>query len=113
VAILTVSEKVNDYAAEVAAVLKQAGLRVLSDTSSDKLGAKIRAARNLRVPYLAVVGQKEAEGRGVSVRSRDQNAELGFLTLDTFIARVRAEAVAPSLRGGESMEEVGSPNPTT
>jgi threonyl-tRNA synthetase len=113
VAILTVSEKVNDYAAEVATVLKQAGLRVLSDTSSDKLGAKIRAARNLRVPYLAVVGQKEAEGRGVSVRSRDQNAELGFLTLDTFIARVRAEAVAPSLRGGESMEEVGSPNPTT
>jgi threonyl-tRNA synthetase len=113
VAILTVSEKVNDYAAEVAAVLKQAGLRVLSDTSSDKLGAKIRAARNLRVPYLAVVGQKEAEGRGVSVRSRDQNAELGFLTLESFIARVRAEAVAPSLRGAESMEQVGSPNPTT
>ena len=81
VAILTVSEKVNDYAGEVANPV-QAGLalRVLSDTSSDKLGAKIRAARNLRVPYLAVVGQKEAEGRGVSVRSRDQNAELGFLT---------------------------------
>jgi threonyl-tRNA synthetase len=113
VAILTVSEKVNDYAGEVAAILKQAGLRVLSDTSSDKLGAKIRAARNLRVPYLAVVGQKEAEGRGVSVRSRDQNAELGFLTLESFIARVRAEAVAPSLRGAESMEQVGSPNPTT
>jgi threonyl-tRNA synthetase len=113
VAILTVSEKVNDYAAEVSAVLKQAGLRVLSDTSSDKLGAKIRAARNLRVPYLAVVGQKEAEGRGVSVRSRDQNAELGFLTLDDFIARVRAEALPPSLRDGQSMEEVGSTNLTT
>jgi threonyl-tRNA synthetase len=52
------------------------------------------------VPYLAVVGQKEVEGRGLSVRSRDQNAELGFLTLDDFIARVRAEALPPSLRHG-------------
>ena len=100
VAILTVSEKVNDYAEEVRKILQQAGIRTISDTSGDKLGAKIRAARNLRVPYLAVVGQKEVEGRGLSVRSRDQNAELGFLTLDDFIARVRAEALPPSLRRG-------------
>ncbi|MEY4575419.1 MAG: hypothetical protein RL701_122 [Pseudomonadota bacterium] len=100
VAILTVTEKVNDYAIEVAQLLQQAGIRTLSNLSSDKLGAKIRTARNLRVPYLAVVGQKEADGRGLSVRSRDQNAELGFLTLDDFIARLRAEALPPSLRRG-------------
>jgi threonyl-tRNA synthetase len=98
VAVLTVSEKVNEYAATVVDKLKRAGIRVISDTSADKLGAKIRNARNMRLPYLAVVGQKEAEGGGVSVRSRDENKELGFLTLDDFIARVQAESIAPSLR---------------
>jgi len=100
VAVLTVSEKVNDYAKEVAAQLQRAGLRTMLDISGEKLGAKIRAARNLRLPYLAVVGQKEEQERGVSVRSRDQNAELGFLTVDDLIARVRAEALPASLRRG-------------
>jgi len=100
VAILTVTEKVNDYAKEAEQILRDAGIRVITDLSSDKLGAKIRAARNLRVPYLAVVGQKEVQDRGLSVRSRDQNAELGFLRLDDFIARVRGEALPPSLRRG-------------
>jgi threonyl-tRNA synthetase len=100
VAVLTVSEKVSDYAQEVAQLLRDAGIRVITDLSSDKLGAKIRSARNLRVPYLAVVGQKEAQERALSVRSRDQNAELGSLQLDEFIARVRAEALPPSLRRG-------------
>jgi threonyl-tRNA synthetase len=100
VAILTVSEKVNDYAVEVRDLLQRAGVRTIADLSSDKLGAKIRSARNLRVPYLAVVGQKEAQERGLSVRSRDLNTDLGFVTIDDFIARVRAEAVPPSLRRG-------------
>jgi threonyl-tRNA synthetase len=100
VAVLTVSEKVNDYANEVRETLDRAGIRAIADTSGDKLGAKIRAARNMRVPYLAVVGAKEATERGVSVRSRDQNAELGFLTLDALIARIRTEALPPSLRRG-------------
>jgi threonyl-tRNA synthetase len=100
VAILTVTEKVNDYAEEARKQLQAAGIRTMTDLSSDKLGAKIRAARNLRVPYLAVVGQKEVQERGLSVRSRDLNAELGFLTLDDFVARVGAEALPPSLRRG-------------
>jgi threonyl-tRNA synthetase len=99
VAVLTVTEKVNDYAMEVRDQLQRAGVRTILDISADKLGAKIRAARNLRLPYLAVVGQKEEQERGVSVRSRDQNAELGFLTVDDLIARVRAEARPASLRG--------------
>jgi threonyl-tRNA synthetase len=98
VAVLTVSEKVNDYALEVRDILQRAGVRVVTDLSSDKLGAKIRGARNMRTPYLAVVGQKEVEQRGVSVRSRDENAELGFLTLEQFSDRLRAEALPPSLR---------------
>lgn len=108
VAVLTVSEKVNDYAAEVVQVLKSAGVRVIADTSADKLGAKIRNARNLRVPYLAVVGQKEVEGRGASVRSRDENKELGFLKLEELVARVQSEGLPPSLRPGQSVERTGS-----
>ncbi len=98
VAVLTVSEKVNDYANEVVALLRRSGIRVIADLSSDKLGAKIRNARNLRLPYLAVLGQKEADGRGASVRCRDENKELGFLTLDELISRVRGEGIPPSLR---------------
>ncbi len=98
VAVLTVSEKVNDYANEVVALLRRNGVRVISDLSADKLGAKIRNARNLRVPYLAVVGQKEEEQRGVSVRSRDEGKELGFLTLEEMIARIGNESIPPSLR---------------
>jgi threonyl-tRNA synthetase len=108
VAVLTVSEKVNDYAAEVMRAFAEAGIRAIADTSADKLGAKIRNARNLRVPYLAVVGQKEAEERGVSVRSRDENKELGMLKLDELIARLRSEALPPSLRSVQTVERKGS-----
>ncbi len=108
VAVLTVSEKVNDYASEVMKAFADAGIRAIADTSADKLGAKIRNARNLRVPYLAVVGQKEAEQRGVSVRSRDENKELGLLKLEDLIARLRSEALPPSLRPGQTVERTDS-----
>jgi len=98
VAILTVSEKANDYATDAINVLRRAGVRVVSDLSDDKLGAKIRKARNMRYPYLAVVGAKEEEGRGLSVRSRDLGEELGFLRLDQMIERIRVEGMPPSRR---------------
>jgi threonyl-tRNA synthetase len=100
VAVLTVSEKVNDYANEVLRVLRSAGIRAIADTSSDKLGAKIRNARTMRLPYLAVVGQREAEQRGVSLRSRDEDKDLGFVSLDGVIERIRGEGVPPSRRNG-------------
>ncbi len=100
VAILTVSEKVNDYAAEVLDLLRAAGLRAIADTSADKLGAKIRNARTMRLPYLAVVGQREAEQRGVSLRSRDEDRDIGFVALHALIERIRAEGMPPSRRLG-------------
>jgi threonyl-tRNA synthetase len=103
VAVLTVSDKVNDYAVQVQQKLQAQGFRVITDLSADKLGAKIRNARNMRLPYLAVVGQKEAEQGGVSVRSRDENKELGFLTLDEFSARLRSESIPPSLRAPSTL----------
>ena len=98
VAVLTVSEKVDTYANELVGILRSAGIRAIADTSSDKLGAKIRNARTLRVPYLAVVGEREAEQRGAALRSRDEDRDLGFMSVDAVIERLRAEAVPPSRR---------------
>jgi threonyl-tRNA synthetase len=100
VAILTVSEKVNDYANELLGILQHAGIRAIADTSADKLGAKIRNARNMRLPYLAVVGPREAEQRGASIRSRDEDKDLGFMAVDAVIERIRAEGMPPSRRNG-------------
>jgi threonyl-tRNA synthetase len=100
VSVLTVSEKTNDYAEEVLKVLRAAGIRAIADTSADKLGAKIRNARTMRLPYLAVLGPREAEQRGVSLRSRDEDRDLGFVPLEGVIERIRQEGMPPSLRTG-------------
>lgn len=98
VAILTVSEKVNDYALALKAQLNAAGVRAIADVSSDKLGAKIRNARMMRMPYLAVVGAREAEQGGGALRSRDEDKDLGFMTTAQIIERVRSESLPPSRR---------------
>jgi threonyl-tRNA synthetase len=100
VAVLTVSEKVNAYAEQLTQALRSAGIRAVVDLSSDKLGAKIRAARLMRTPYLAVVGPKEAEQGGASLRSRDEDKDLGFLSTEAVIARISAEGIPPSRRKG-------------
>jgi threonyl-tRNA synthetase len=81
-----------------ARILKNAGIGAVSDFSSDKLGAKIRNAGNMRYPFIAVVGQKEAEQKGVTVRSRDQNKDLGFMSLDALIDMIQREGIPSSMR---------------
>ena len=88
--ILPVSEKVADYAQEVAAALRGAGVRVGVDASQDKLGAKIRLAQVEKVPYMVVLGGKEAESRQVSVRSRKAGDE-GLHAIDSFVERIKTE----------------------
>ena len=88
--VLPVSEKVADYAQEVAAALRGAGVRVAVDTSQDKLGAKIRLAQVEKVPYMIVLGGKEAESRQVSVRSRKAGDE-GLHAIDSFVERIKTE----------------------
>ncbi len=92
--VLTVSEKSDEYARNVVEMLKDKGLRVDSDLSSDKLGAKIRNARLQRYPYMLVVGPKEAEARAVGVRSRDAG-ELGAMPLEELAARLLTESAPP------------------
>ena len=93
--VLTVSEKSDAYARQVVERLRDKGLRVEADLSSDKLGAKIRNARPLRYPYMLVVGPKEAESDSVGVRSRDAG-ELGAMKLEELAARLLAEARPPA-----------------
>ncbi len=94
VSLLTVSEKQADFANQTADRLRSHGLRVLVDAGSDKLGAKIRNARNQRIPYFAVIGEQEVEHGSLSVRSRDEG-ELGSLPIDSFIERAVSEAAWP------------------
>jgi len=88
--ILPVSDKFADYAREVAAALRAAGVRVGVDGSQDKLGAKIRLAQLEKVPYMLVVGGKEAESRQVSVRSRKAGDE-GSHAVENFVERLKTE----------------------
>ena len=88
--VLPVSDKVAAYANEVAAVLREAGVRATVDGSQDKLGAKIRLAQLEKVPYMLVVGGKESESRQVSVRSRKAGDE-GAHAVNDFVERIKQE----------------------
>ncbi|MCS6900406.1 MAG: threonine--tRNA ligase [Myxococcales bacterium] len=88
--VLTVSEKSNEYGQRVVERLKARGIRTDADLSADKLGAKIRNARQMRYPYLCVVGPREAENDAVGVRSREQG-DLGAMSVDAFLARLLDE----------------------
>ncbi|MDO5695434.1 MAG: threonine--tRNA ligase [Eubacteriales bacterium] len=90
VRILPISEKFSDYADEVCTTLSRAGVSVTVDHRSEKIGYKIREARLQRVPYMLVVGQKEAAEGTVSVRSRYEGDE-GSMKPAEFTARITEE----------------------
>ena len=69
VRLMTVTEKFTDYAQEIAAQFEDAGIRVESDIRNEKIGYKIREARNERVPYMCIIGEKEVEGKILTVRN--------------------------------------------
>ena len=87
----------NNWAREVFSQLQQRGLRVELDESSEKLGAKIRDAQLMKIPYTLVIGDKEVEAKGVSPRKHGEgkDADLGFHALDAFASKLSAEATAP------------------
>ena len=90
VRVLSISEKHNSYAAEVAQRLADAGIRASSDLTGDKIGAKIRLARLERIPYMLITGAREEESQSVSVRHRDRE-DLGTMTLNDFVDQVCEE----------------------
>ncbi len=90
VKILSVSEKHIAYAKEVSDALKAANIRVEIDDANESLGKKIRTAKTEKIPYLLVVGDKEAEEKTVSADSRD-HGKLEAMPLTDFIGRATEE----------------------
>jgi threonyl-tRNA synthetase len=90
VRILSISGVHEDYAYEVRDLLREKGFRAEADARNEKLGYKIREARNQRVPYILVVGDKEMEDRTVAVRSR-KDGDIGAVALDDFISMIRKD----------------------
>lgn len=90
VRVLPISDKVADFAEQLRAKLASKFVRVKLDDAPDKIGAKIRNARLDRVPYMLVVGQREAEEGKVSVRHRELDV-VGTMGVDEFIAALEQE----------------------
>ncbi len=98
VKVLPISEKYTDYANEVMAELQKSNLRAELDNRVEKIGYKIREARNERVPYIVVVGEEEQNTKTVNVRSRE--GEEGATELQEFVKRVSFENVTRFNNGG-------------
>ena len=91
IAVLPVADRHLDYAKEVAACLAESGLRADIDERTESVGRKIRDAEISKAPVMLIVGDREAEGRSVSVRER-ADGDLGDEKLDALVARLSAKA---------------------
>ncbi len=100
VRVLPISEKYGDYAHKVAAELKKNGVLCSVDNRSEKIGYKIRDARNNRIPYMLVLGQQEEEMGTVAVRSRFAGDE-GVKPIADFIAAITEEIRTRTIRKEE------------
>ncbi|MCD4824984.1 MAG: threonine--tRNA ligase, partial [Phycisphaerae bacterium] len=90
VAVLPVSEKFSEYARSVTEQLRQADLRVEMDDSADKIGKKIRRATIAKIPYMAIIGEREQEAGTVAPRDR-KAGDLGAMSVVEFIAGLAEE----------------------
>ena len=91
--ILPIADRHNEYAEQVACMLEGEGLRVHVDDRNEKTGFKIREAQLQKIPYMLVVGDREAEAGKVAVRQREEG-DLGAMPVDDFMARVKNELTA-------------------
>jgi len=96
VAVLPISEKTLEYSKKVVGELKRQGVRVELITAADSLGKKIRNAEASKVPYILIIGEKEAEAKQVSVRQRGQK-DLGVMTIADFVEKIAKEIEEKSI----------------
>ncbi len=96
VKVLPISDKFNDYSEQIKNKLEKNGIRVEMDYRNEKIGYKIREARNERVPYIIVIGEKEENEKKISLRSR-KNGDEGSLELKELIDRINDEVISKSL----------------
>jgi len=90
VTVMPITDRTRDYAQSAADTLRDAGFRVETDFRSEKIGYKIREAQVQKVPYMLVLGDKEAESGLVTVRHR-ADGDIGSMTLDEFMAKITEE----------------------
>jgi threonyl-tRNA synthetase len=88
--VLPISDKFMDYAHEVQAKLKKAGVRVEVDDRNEKIGKKIRDTELMRVPYMLVIGEKEVAENQLSVR-RQGKGDTGTQSVEAFITMIKDE----------------------
>ena len=90
VKVLTITDRANDAAQAVMDRLESVGVRAEIDLRNEKIGFKIREAQMMKIPYMLVIGDKEAENGTVAVRSRSEG-DLGTMPVDTFAAKILEE----------------------
>ncbi|MDP2648032.1 MAG: threonine--tRNA ligase [Candidatus Yanofskybacteria bacterium] len=90
VAVLSITDKQNDKVKEIAHELSNQGIRVEVNTDNETIGKKIRAAEIMKIPYILVIGAKEADSGKVAVRKRGQG-DLGQKILEEFISKLKEE----------------------
>jgi threonyl-tRNA synthetase len=95
--VCTITSDADDYALEIAALARKAGLRVDTDLRNEKINYKVRELSLAKIPVLIVVGRKEAAERTVSIRRLGSQAQT-FATLDEALKNLTAEATPPDLR---------------
>ena len=88
--VLPITDKFNAYAAQVAEQLIQAGVRVEVDHRNEKIGYKIREAQMQKIPYMLVVGEKEASSQTVSLRKRGEG-DLGAVSVEQLVSDLVCE----------------------
>ena len=87
VAVLPISDKYNEYAKDVLELLNNSDIRGFVDDRNEKIGKKIREAELKKIPFMLVVGEKEAEEKQVSVRQRGEG-DKGSMAIDAFATLV-------------------------
>ena len=90
VKVMPITDRVDDYAKQIAKRLDEHGFRVETDLRNEKIGYKIREAQTQKIPYMIIVGDKEAENGTVSVRTRAGGDE-GSMQVEDFIAKLGEE----------------------
>jgi len=85
IAVLPITDRINDYAESVARNLRAASLRVETNVRSEKIGAKIRTAQLQKIPFMLVLGDREMEEGTVAVRERSRG-DIGVMTTEDFKA---------------------------
>lgn len=97
VEILPIADRHAEYADKIKAELDALGIRAETDFRNEKIGYKIREARLQKIPYMLVVGDKEAESGTVSVRRRGEDKELGTMSLEEFKEKILIEINSKAL----------------